>query len=89
MRTFTLTPEQLTDLVDRAFELGKVYACDELDTCGINTPLRLFKSGQNFDNHFGRWIEAKGGYTLHSGEAKQDIILDVVKEQLRDLFPCD
>ena len=31
----TLTPSELSDIIDRAFDLGKVYATDELDLNGV------------------------------------------------------
>ena len=69
---FKLTAQQIADIIDDAFRLGKVYATDELQTTSgtstRNTP--VFEN----DDQWNKFIEERGGHALHSGDAKADIL---------------
>jgi hypothetical protein len=88
----TITTEALMEAVQAAFELGKYYAADELDSCGIKTPFVKFKAGQTADQReviWESWIESRGGLNLHSGDAKTDIVMAAVLKSAKfnDLVP--
>jgi hypothetical protein len=87
----TITTEALMEAVQAAFELGKYYAADELDSCGIDTPLRKAKdlSGNKFEVAWETWVESRGGLNLHSGDAKTDIVMAAVLKSAKfnDLVP--
>jgi hypothetical protein len=88
----TITTEALMEAVQAAFELGKYYAADELDSCGIDTPIKKFKGGQSAHEREGlwlSWIESRGGLNLHSGDAKTDIVMAAVLKSAKfnDLVP--
>lgn len=88
----TITTEALMQAVQAAFELGKTYAADELDSCGIDTPATKFKGGQSADEReviWESWVESRGGLNLHSGDAKTDIVMAAVLKSasFQDLVP--
>jgi hypothetical protein len=85
--TYKLTPQQLADLIDEAFNLGKVYATDELNSTAIeiiveDKGIPVWKS----EAEWNEFIESNGGHTLHSGEAKLDLLFELLKPVLRDQF---
>jgi hypothetical protein len=85
--TYKLTPQQLADLIDEAFNLGKVYATDELNSTATwdsskSTGIPVWKS----EAEWNEFIESNGGHTLHSGEAKLDLLFELLKPVLRDQF---
>lgn len=84
----TITTEALMEAVQAAFELGKYYAADELESCGVETPLRKSK-GLKDDVAWETWVETRGGLNLHSGDAKTDIVMAAVLKSAKfnDLVP--
>lgn len=82
--TYKLTPQQLADLIDEAFNLGKVYATDELNTTALDatTMIPVWKS----EAQWTEFIESNGGHTLHSGDAKLEMLFELLKPVLRDQF---
>ncbi len=87
-----ITTEALMEAVQAAFDLGKTYAADELDSCGIDTPAKKFKGRQSADEReviWQSWIESRGGLNLHSGDAKTDIVMAAVikSAKFEDLVP--
>ena len=80
MTKVTLTPDELSEVIDKAFSLGKVYATDELQSAGLNTP-PVSPRDQESWNH---WIELNHGNALNSGEAKMDILYEACKEAFRE-----
>ena len=94
MTKVTLTPAQLSDIIDQAFALGKVYSADELQSAGFDKVPSVKGSGshamQKFLDTWGRWIEQNGGDSLNSGDAKLDILWDAcaasMKESLKDVI---
>ncbi|QDP46920.1 MAG: hypothetical protein Unbinned1529contig1001_35 [Prokaryotic dsDNA virus sp.] len=94
MRSFTLTTEELISLVDDAFDLGALYVTDEISTMVPCMTSRVPRHdiGPKGWNEF---IESNGGHTLHSGDAKGEILFRHavatctprdLKEMLRDSF---
>lgn len=81
---FNVTVEQLCDIIDDAFRLGKVYATDELHTTG-GTSTRNVPVFEN-DVQWNNFIEGRGGYTLHSGDAKAEILFKHLQNTIRDRF---
>lgn len=90
MDTFTLTPQQLADLVDKAFDLGKVYATDELNTLPIgffaNTATPVYKRNGSTADAWTKFLDKNGGHGLHSGDAKADVLFDFLKDAIREKF---
>ena len=88
MTKVTLTPAELSDIIDTAFRLGKVYACDELQSAGYNVP-SLYMNERS-EVVWNKAIEEKGGNLLNSGDAKLDILWDAcaasMKESLKDVI---
>lgn len=82
MDNFTLTTEQLSDIIDQAFRLGKIYASDELNSCRDIKRVPVFEE----DNQWNAYIEDNNGITLHSGDAKADILFEALKDQIRIRF---
>ena len=80
--TFTLTTEQLSDIIDRSFVLGKIYASDELNSCRDIEGVPVFENNNQWD----AFIEDKNGITLHSGDAKADILFEALKDHIRIRF---
>ena len=74
----SLTTNELGDIIDRAFKLGKMYAADELETTDVQTP--RFRDPTNWDE----FIESRGGYTLNSGAAKHDMLYEAFAKGLRE-----
>ena len=81
---FNLTVEQLCDIIDDAFRLGKIYATDELQTIN-STVTRNVPVFEN-DVEWNKFIEERGGYTLHSGDAKADILFKHLQNVFRERF---
>ena len=81
---FNLSSAQLCEIINDAFELGKTYATDELDSCrSINT--RKVPTYTNADK-WNEFIEKNGGHTLHSGEAKFEILYEHVQNIICERF---
>lgn len=80
----TLTPSELSGIIERAFKLGKMYAADELDTTDVQTA--AFRDPTKWDE----WIESRGGHTLNAGDAKLDILWEYcamkMREELKDVI---
>ena len=73
---------KLNEAIEAAFQLGKIYAADELASIGMEPP----RGVQAWD----AWIENKGGYTLHSGDAKREIMTELVMSgELGDALQFD
>lgn len=92
MQTITLTPAQLTDLVEDAFNLGKRYTIDELNDCGLNVIIPrndTVRTSRGWVNKYEAFVECSGGLNLYSGDAKTDLILRHANESLREVFRCD
>lgn len=92
MKNITITQESLMEAIQAAFDLGKTYAGDELESCGIETPAGRFKGGHSRHERqaiWEAWIEARGGTNLHSGDAKTDIVMAAVMKSAKfeDLVP--
>jgi len=81
---FNLTAAQLCDIIDDAFELGKTYATDELESCRpmCTRHVPVYKNA----NEWNAFIELNGGYTFHSGDAKADILFKHLHDIIRDRF---
>ena len=75
----TLTPTELGDIIDRAFNLGKMYAADELETTD-ELDLPAIMEPKDWDD----WVQSHGGQTLNSGAAKHDILWEAVVMTLRE-----
>ena len=67
-----ITTEQLSDIIDAAFEVGKAYAIDELSSC---RPMSTADVHVVAEDKWSEFIERNGGQTLHSGHAKKDIVV--------------
>jgi len=82
MTKVTLTPAELSEVIDKAFLLGKVYCIDELHSAGFEAPPLYMndKSAVAWNNR----IEKEGGHILNSGEAKMDILYEACKEAFRE-----
>ncbi len=85
--TFELTGQQLADIIDKAFNMGKVYATDELNSTAIEVIVEdkgipVWKS----EAEWNEFIESNGGHTLHSGRAKEELLYNAVKHILRERF---
>ncbi len=81
----TLTPSELSDIIERAYKLGKMYAADELDTTDeLDMPAIMDP------NDWDDWIQSCGGQTLNAGEAKLDILWEScamkMREELKDVI---
>ncbi len=87
MQSIKLTPAQITDLVEDAFNLGKVYAADELESCGAVVPRIV--PGEDPLKNWQPFLDSRGGVALHGGDAKTDLILRHLQQNLRDVFKCD
>lgn len=87
MTQVTLTPAQLSDIIDQAFALGKVYAADELYTADYRTVPRKKAGGmleqESFRLRWDKHIQERGGETLNSGEAKLDILFEACAKPMR------
>jgi len=86
MTKVTLTPSELSDIIDQAFALGKIYAIDEINSTDMEVP-----SPRNVSwDAYNIWIENRGGHTLNSGDAKLDILWEAfalaMKESLKDVI---
>lgn len=68
---------KLNDAIEAAFKLGKIYAADEIASTGVKTP-NVVNSDEMWSDKWNDWIERKGGHGLHSGEAKKDIMTELV-----------
>lgn len=94
MTKVTLTPAELSDIIDEAFALGKLYSADELQSAGFDRVPSATGSGshamQKFLDTWGRWIEQNGGDSLNSGDAKLDILWGAcamsMKESLKSVI---
>lgn len=78
--TMKLTMEQISDIVDQSFELGKSYAVQEIESTGANV------CTYTTEHAWGKYIESKGGYTFHSGDAKKDLVVRVLQERILGAF---
>lgn len=82
--TYSFTPQQLADLIDDAFELGKVYATDELNTLPAgffaNKQTAVYKTHESWT----QWLDKNGGHGLHSGDAKLDMLARHLSNRLRE-----
>ena len=77
----TLTPSELSDIIDLAFDLGKIYASDELESTGAKVfPRRGGEGLKGWDEY----IEENGGVCLNSGDAKLDILWNACAMKMRD-----
>ncbi len=87
---YTLTTEQLSDIIDKAFSLGKRYATDELNTLPAGTFAKtrtpIYLDGNNTANDWTLFLDTSGGHGLHSGDAKADILFEALKDQIRIRF---
>ena len=88
MTQVTLTPAQIGDMIDEAFNLGKIYAADELQSAGYSTVPTRKAGGVLEDEAFrltwNQHIQERGGNTLNSGDAKLDILFDAVVRHMRE-----
>jgi hypothetical protein len=86
MTKVTLTPAELSDIIDQAFALGKIYAIDEINSTDMEVPSPRNVSADAFNT----WIENRGGHSLNSGDAKLDILWEAcamsMKESLKDVI---
>lgn len=80
MTKVTLTPSELSHIIDKAFLLGKVYCIDELHSAGFEAPPLTINSEKEWNNR----IEKQGGSILHSGDAKLDIVWEAFAMTMRD-----
>jgi hypothetical protein len=87
MTQVTLTTEELSNIIDQAFVLGKVYAADELSSAGYDTiPCQNaggFLEQESFRLKWNQHIEERGGNTLNSGDAKLDLMLKYLAKHMR------
>jgi hypothetical protein len=78
---------KLNEAIEAAFNLGKIYAADEIASTGTKTPPII--SGEPL-RKWDAWIESKGGHTLHSGDAKREIMTELVMSgELGDALQFD
>ena len=80
MTKVTLTPSELSDIIDQAFLLGKVYCIDELHSAGFEAPPLTANSEKEWNSR----IEKEGGYILNAGDAKLDILWKAFALTMRD-----
>lgn len=74
---------KLNEAIEAAFNLGKMYASDELASIGMEVP----RAG---GNAWDVWIENKGGHTLYAGDAKRQIMTELVMSgELGDALQFD
>jgi len=66
---------KLNEAIEAAFNLGKVYAADEMASTGTKTPPIIAGAPLR---EWDAWIESHGGITLHSGDAKREIMTELV-----------
>ena len=87
MKYYTLTPQQLADIIDDAFDLGKRYATDELNTLpsGFFSKTRtpIYKDGAETADDWTKMLDENGGHGLDSQEAKLDVLMKNLKDQMR------
>lgn len=78
----TFSADDIHEAIERAFQLGKRYAVDELNAVGHTLP----EPGTGAWEHHMRGF---GGY--YAGEAKGDILKDIIQnsDQFRDLIQFD
>lgn len=84
--------DKLNDAIERAFQLGKIYATDELATCreGVFKNARIPQYNDMSDDEWNAALESLGGYALHSGDAKREIMMEVlVSGELGDALQFD
>ena len=88
MTKVTLTPAQLSELIDKAFALGKVYAADELQSAGYHSIPTKRAGGlleeESFRLRFDEHVTDRGGNTLNSGDAKLDLLWEACAKELRE-----
>jgi len=78
---------KLNDAIEAAFQLGKVYAADEMASTGTKTPPIIAGAPLR---EWDAWIENHGGIALHSGDAKREIMTELVMAgELGDAFQFD
>lgn len=78
---------KLNEAIEAAFKLGKIYAADEVASTGAKMPPIIAGSPLR---EWDAWIENRGGHTLHSGEAKREIMMELVMNgELGDAFQFD
>lgn len=78
----TFSANDMHQAIERAFQLGKRYAVDELNAVGHNLPEPGTK----------RWDDAMRGFGgYYAGEAKGDILKDIIQNsrQFIDLIQFD
>lgn len=83
MNKVTLTPAEISDMIDRAFKLGKTYATDELASIApISTDKVPVCRGHHAAWH--EFIESNGGVLLNAGDAKLEILWEAMTMTLKD-----
>ena len=82
MQKVTLTPAEVSEIIDQAFALGKVYATDELAFApNFNTKdLIVYRDDKTWTS----FLEAIGGTGLNAGDAKLDILWQVMALRLKE-----
>jgi hypothetical protein len=68
---------KLNAAIEAAFTLGKMYAADEFASTGIKTP-PIANNDPMFHDKWNDWVENNGGHGLHSGDAKREIMTELV-----------
>ncbi len=88
MQKVSLTPAELSDIIDKAFDLGKTYATDELASIAPISTEKVPSCVRNWE--WNEFIESNGGVLLNSGDAKLDILWEscamVMRESLKDVI---
>jgi len=74
---YSFTPQQLADLIDDAFDMGKRYATEELNSVPDGTfkgQTPVYKHDNTTADYWTRLIEQMGGHGLSSIDAKRDML---------------
>ena len=79
--TYTLTIEELAQLIDKSFKLGKIYASDEINAVVPAVPVYNPKD----ETEYQAFCDKAVGQ-LHSVEAKQDILIEALQNKIFDPY---
>lgn len=82
MNKVTLTPAEISDIIDRAFKLGKTYATDELASIAPISTENIPLCVRTWE--WEEFIESNGGVLLNAGDAKLEILWEAMTMTLKD-----
>lgn len=80
---------KLNEAIEAAFKLGKIYAADEIASTGVKTP-PIIPNDPMWLDKWNDWVEHKGGHGLYAGDAKREIMTELVMSgELGDALQFD